>query len=88
MNVFNHCSRPAKFGPGYHEMLEAGYDRKGPTYLACVSFADDQVGRILDAWYASPHTENGYVILWSDHGYHLSEKEGWSKMKPWYDSAP
>ncbi len=80
---------PAKFGPGYHEMLEAkGYDReKVQAYLACVSFADDQVGRILDAWYASPHAENGYVILWSDHGYHLSEKEGWSKMKPWYDSA-
>ena len=80
---------PAKFGPGYHMELEAkGYDReKVQAYLACVSFADEQVGRILDAWYASPHAENGYVILWSDHGYQLSEKEGWSKMKPWYDSA-
>jgi arylsulfatase A-like enzyme len=80
---------PAKFGPGYHEMLVAkGYDReKVRAYLACVSFADDQVGRILDAWNGSPHAENGYVILWSDHGYQLSEKEGWSKMKPWYDSA-
>lgn len=80
---------PAKFGPGYHEMLEAkGYDReKVQAYLASVSFADDQVGRMLDAWHASSHAENGYVILWSDHGYQLSEKEGWSKMKPWYDSA-
>ena len=79
----------AKFGPGYHDKLEAkGYDReKVQAYLACVSFADEQVGRILDAWYASPHAENGYVILWSDHGYQLSEKEGWSKMKPWYDSS-
>ena len=80
---------PAKFGPGYHEMLVAkGYDReKVRAYLACVSFVDEQVGRILYAWYASPHAESGYVILWSDHGYQLSEKEGWSKMKPWYDSA-
>ena len=80
---------PAKFGPGYHDKLETtGYDReKVQAYLACVSFADDQVGRILDAWYASPHAENGYVVLWSDHGYQLSEKEGWSKMKPWYDSS-
>ncbi len=79
----------AKFGPGYHDKLEAkGYDReKVQAYLACVSFADEQVGRLLDAWYASPHAENGYVILWSDHGYQLSEKEGWSKMKPWYDSS-
>ncbi len=80
---------PAKFGPGYHQMLEAkGYDReKVRAYLACVSFTDEQVGRILDAWYASRRSENGYVVLWSDHGYQLSEKEGWSKMKPWYDSA-
>ena len=80
---------PAKFGSGYHQKLEAkGYDReKVRAYLACVSFTDEQVGRILDAWYASPHAENGYVVLWSDHGYQLSEKEGWSKMKPWYDSA-
>ncbi len=79
----------AKFGPGYHDKLEAsGYDReKVQAYLACVSFADEQVGRILDAWYTSPHAEKGYVVLWSDHGYQLSEKEGWSKMKPWYDSS-
>ena len=57
------------------------------AYLACVSFTDEQVGRILDAWYASSHAEHGYVVLWSDHGYQLSEKEGWSKMKPWFDSA-
>lgn len=79
----------AKFGPGYHNKLEAkGYDReKVQAYLACVSFADEQVGRILDDWYASPHGDSGFVILWSDHGYQLSEKEGWSKMKPWYDSS-
>ncbi|MGY8642593.1 MAG: sulfatase-like hydrolase/transferase [Verrucomicrobiales bacterium] len=80
---------PAKFGPGYHDKLKAkGYDReKVQAYLACVNFADEQVGRILDAWHASPHAESGYVVLWSDHGYQLGEKEGWSKMKPWYDSA-
>ena len=78
-----------KFGPDYHrKAVAAGHD-KGmvQAYLACVSFTDEQVGRILDAWYASPHAENGYVVLWSDHGYQLSEKEGWSKMKPWFDSA-
>lgn len=79
----------AKFGPDYHhKAVAAGHDKRMvQAYLACVSFADEQVGRILDAWYASPHAENGYVVLWSDHGYQLSEKEGWSKMKPWFDSA-
>ena len=79
----------AKFGPGYNDMLaEKGYDKQFVrAYLACVTFADEQVGRILDAWEASEHSKNGYIVLWSDHGYHLGEKEAWSKMKPWYDSA-
>ena len=79
----------AKFGKGYHDMLvENGYDKQFVrAYLASVTFADEQVGRILDAWYASPHAGTGYVVLWSDHGYMLGEKSAWSKIKPWYDSS-
>ena len=79
----------AKFGKGYHEKLvEKGYDKQFVrAYLASVTFADEQVGRILDAWYASPYAETGYVVLWSDHGYMLGEKNAWSKIKPWYDSS-
>ncbi|MCP4786345.1 MAG: sulfatase [Fuerstiella sp.] len=79
----------SKFGPGYNDMLaETGYDKQFVrAYLACVTFADEQVGRVLDAWDASEHSKSGYIVLWSDHGYMLGEKEAWSKMKPWYDSA-
>ncbi|NRB74273.1 MAG: sulfatase [Verrucomicrobiales bacterium] len=79
----------AKFGPGYHQgLVKKGYDKQFiRAYLACVTFADEQIGRLLDAWDASPHAKDGYIVLWSDHGYHLGEKEAWSKMKPWYDSA-
>jgi arylsulfatase A-like enzyme len=79
----------AKFGKGYHKRLvEKGYDRQFVrAYLASVTFADEQVGRVLDAWYASPYAETGYVVLWSDHGYMLGEKSAWSKIKPWYDSS-
>ena len=79
----------AKFGPGYHEgLVEKGYDKQFVrAYLACVTFADEQIGRLLDAWDASPHAQDGYIVLWSDHGYNLGEKGAWSKMKPWYDSA-
>ena len=79
----------AKFGKGYHQMLvDKGYDKQFVrAYLASVTFADEQVGRLLDAWYASPHAETGYVVLWSDHGYMLGEKSAWSKIKPWYDSS-
>ena len=79
----------AKFGKGYHEKLvKKGYDKQFVrAYLASVTFADEQVGRILDAWYASPYAKTGYVVLWSDHGYMLGEKNAWSKIKPWYDSS-
>ncbi|MEO0416496.1 MAG: sulfatase-like hydrolase/transferase, partial [Verrucomicrobiota bacterium] len=79
----------AKFGEGYHEnLVNKGYDKQFVrAYLASVTFADEQVGRLLDAWYASRHGETGYVVLWSDHGYMLGEKNAWSKIKPWYDSS-
>ena len=44
------------------------------SYLACTSFVDSQVGRILDALDASGHADNTIVVLWSDHGWHLGEK--------------
>ncbi len=79
----------ATFGKDFNKMLVASGDNKGfvRAYLACVTFADEQLGRLLDAWDASSHAANGYIVMWSDHGYMLGEKEGWSKMKPWYDSA-
>jgi arylsulfatase A-like enzyme len=79
----------AKFGRDYNKkVVAAGHDRDFVrAYLACVTFADEQLGRLLDAWDASPHAAAGYIVLWSDHGFMLGEKEGWSKMKPWYDSA-
>ncbi|MFT5131124.1 MAG: arylsulfatase A-like enzyme, partial [Rhodothermales bacterium] len=79
----------ACFGPGFHDMRVKSGDNKGfvRAYLACVNFADEQLGRVLDVWDASSHAKGGYIVLWSDHGYMLGEKEGWSKMKPWYDSG-
>lgn len=53
------------------------------AYLACVAFVDDQVGRLLDAWEASPYAEEGIIMLMGDHGWHLGEKEHWSKFSLW-----
>jgi arylsulfatase A-like enzyme len=51
-------------------------------YLACISYADAMMGRVLDALEASPHADNTVVVLWSDHGYHLGEKN-WGKHTLW-----
>lgn len=53
------------------------------AYLACVSFLDAQVGRILDALESSGLQDNTIVVCWSDHGYHLGEKEVTGKNTLW-----
>jgi len=59
-------------------------------YLASVTFADDQVGRLLDALDKSPHADNTIIVLWGDHGWHLGEKLAWRKFTLWEeaDRAP
>jgi len=52
-------------------------------YLACISYADAMIGRVLDALDASPHANNTIVVLWSDHGYHHGEKGDWGKHTLW-----
>ncbi|MFT5469367.1 MAG: arylsulfatase A-like enzyme [Verrucomicrobiales bacterium] len=52
-------------------------------YLACISYADALIGRVLDALEASPHADNTVVVLWSDHGYHHGEKGNWGKHTLW-----
>ncbi len=56
-------------------------------YLASISFADAQVGRLLDALDRSPHADNTIVVLWSDHGMHIGEKEQWEKFTLWEEST-
>ena len=56
-------------------------------YLACVAFADHQVGVIWDALQASDYADNTIVIVTSDHGYHLGEKDHSSKTTPWEETT-
>ncbi|MFO1210822.1 MAG: sulfatase [Amaricoccus sp.] len=52
-------------------------------YLASIAFVDGQVGRVMDALNASPYKNNTIVVLVSDHGFHLGEKEHWHKFALW-----
>lgn len=57
------------------------------AYLASVSFADAQIMRLLDALEASGKADNTIVVLWSDHGMHIGEKENWEKFTLWEEST-
>lgn len=57
------------------------------SYLACVSFVDSQVGRVLDALEEQGYADNTIVVLWSDHGFHLGEKEITGKNTLWREST-
>ncbi len=52
-------------------------------YLACISYADAMLGRVLDALEQSPYADKTIIVLWSDHGYHLGEKGDWGKHTLW-----
>jgi arylsulfatase A-like enzyme len=57
------------------------------AYLASISFADAQLGRVLDALEKSSHKDNTIIVFWSDHGWHLGEKNHWHKMTLWEEAA-
>ena len=52
-------------------------------YLASIAFADAMVGRVIQALDQGPHRDNTIVVLWSDHGWHLGEKQHWQKYTAW-----
>ena len=60
---------------------------KVQAYLACVSFVDAQVGRVMDALEATGLDRSTIVVLWSDHGYHLGEKDITGKNSLWEPST-
>lgn len=53
------------------------------AYLACISYVDHEIGRVLDALENSKYANNTVIVLWSDHGYRLGEKETFAKHGLW-----
>ena len=56
-------------------------------YLASITYADAMVGRLLDGLAASSYADNTIIVLWSDHGWALGEKEHWRKYHIWKNIA-
>jgi len=52
-------------------------------HLACISYADAMLGRLLDALENSPYKDNTIIVFWSDQGFHHGEKWHWGKHSLW-----
>jgi arylsulfatase A-like enzyme len=70
MSTFRHEEQR---DPSFFESAVRGYQ-------ASCTYADFQLGRLLDAMEAEGLDRNTIIVLWSDHGYHLGEKDHWEKF--------
>lgn len=88
----NHSGRNK--GPRYYQALLDSYDQDKlkalrvftQAYLACVAAVDDSIGTVLKALDRSPLATNTIVVLTSDHGFNIGEKEWLFKGSPWEES--
>lgn len=90
-NMFFTRDLPQAFNYQWAEMRAYhGIPEEGPVtnqtardlirgYRACVSFIDDQIGRLLDELDRLGLAENTIIVLWGDHGWQLGEHGFWCK---------
>jgi len=71
----NYAGMPEKFSDIDDETARTL--RRG--YYACVSYADAQVGKLLDQLDRLGLRDSTIVILWGDHGYKLGDYASWCK---------
>lgn len=66
---------------------ESAWKQVVQAYLASVAYVDAQIGVVIDALEKSPHKNNTIVVLLSDHGWHLGEKEHFGKSTLWEEAT-
>ena len=90
-DIFSYASditRPKHVAPS-HEWITKNHEWKTliQTYLACVSFVDSQIGRLITAFDNGAYGDHTYIVQYNDHGFHLGEKERYAKRSLWEDGA-
>ena len=67
--------------------LDVGLKTFTQAYLACVAAVDECIGEVIEAVDNSPFKNNTIIILTSDHGWNMGEKDYLFKHSPWEEST-
>jgi arylsulfatase A-like enzyme len=74
----------ARYPVSFQQLKDAGqWKPVVQSYLACISFMDYNLGRVLDALDKSPYRTNTIVCLVADNGFHMGEKLHFAKYALW-----
>ena len=81
----SHAHKPMHKGLSDHEYIVENreWDRTIRAYQASVAFVDAQIGRFLARLKNNPRGRETFIMLVSDHGWHLGEKKHWCKGAIW-----
>ena len=87
-------SRTEDMGSLLYRQLVASYDSRDEAlrhfiqaYLASIASVDEQIGRILDTLESSGLVDNTIVILTSDHGWAMGQKDYLYKNALWQEAT-
>jgi len=80
-----HAHKPLHRGLSDHEYIVTNreWDATIRAYHASIAFVDRQIGRFLESLKKNPRGRETWVMLVSDHGWHLGEKKHWCKGAIW-----
>jgi len=67
--------------------MESGIKAFTQAYLASVAAVDDCIGKVIDAVDKSPFKENTIIVVTSDHGWNMGEKDYLFKNALWEEST-
>ena len=81
----SHAHKAMHKGLSDHEFIVANdqWDATIRAYQASIAFVDHQIGRFLKNLNENPRGRETFVMLVSDHGWHLGEKKHWCKGAVW-----
>ena len=75
------------YPPNIAERPDRWWKKSVRNYYSALSHGDFHFGRIMDALKASKHAENTIIVILSDHGFHLGNRDHFKKTTLWEQVA-